>query len=53
MNKRLVELIRKKFAERMQAKTGWGRVEVMQEFELALGDALIELLDSGANGSGQ
>ena len=45
MNKKLVDLIRKKFIERLQAKTNWGRVELLQEHERAINDAVMELLD--------
>lgn len=46
MNKKLVELIREKFKQRLLAKTGWGRNDIMEQFELAVNEALLELLDS-------
>lgn len=49
MNKKLFALIRDKFAARLAAKTGWGRNDVMAEFDAAVTEALLELLD-GSNG---
>jgi hypothetical protein len=45
MNAQLIELVRAKFSARLQAKTGWGRVEAMQAFDTAVSEAAIELLD--------
>jgi hypothetical protein len=45
MNKKLIELIREKFKARLAAKTGWGRNDIMEQFELALNEALLELMD--------
>jgi len=47
MNKKLIEAVRRHFTQRLQAKTGWGRVELLQEFEAAVNDALLELLEDG------
>ena len=46
MNRKLVELIKKHFKARLQAKTGWGRNDVMVEFEAAVNDALLEMMDN-------
>ncbi len=46
MNKKLLQLIEEKFQERLQAKTGWGRIDVMSEYKSAVNDALAELLDA-------
>lgn len=46
MNKKLVELIKKHFKLRLQVKTGWGRNDVMVEFEAAVNDALLEMMDN-------
>lgn len=46
MNRKLIELIKTKFKERLQAKTGWGRNDVIAEFEAAVADALLEMLDA-------
>lgn len=48
MNKKLIELIREKFKARLQAKTGWGRVDVMSEYDQAVTEAMLELLDAEA-----
>lgn len=45
MNQKLLDLIRKKFHERLQAKTGWGRIDVLVEYDRAVSEALAELLD--------
>lgn len=45
MNKKLFELIRAKFAARLATKTGWGRNDVMAEYDAAVNEALLELLD--------
>ncbi len=45
MNKKLIDLIRQKFTERLQAKTNWGRNDLLQEYERAVNDAVMELLD--------
>ena len=44
-NKRLIELIREKFYERLSHKTGWGRNELKLEFENALTESLAQCLD--------
>jgi hypothetical protein len=44
MNKNLVELIKAAFRARMMAKTGWGRNEVLVEFDAAINEALLDLL---------
>ena len=44
-NARLIDLIREKFKRRLSQKTGWGRVELMLEFEIAITDALAQCLD--------
>ena len=46
MNRKLIELIKTKFKERLQAKTGWGRTELLAEFDAAVADALLEMLDA-------
>lgn len=45
MNQKLLDLIRKKFMDRLQAKTGWGRIDVLVEYDRAVSEAVIELLD--------
>lgn len=45
MNAKLVALIKEKFKTRLMAKTGWGRNDVMVEFDAAVNEALLEMLD--------
>ena len=45
MNKKLLELIKAKFEAKLQAKTGWGRNDVMQIYEQAVTESLLEILD--------
>ena len=49
MNKKLLELIKEKFKARLAVKTGWGRNDVMAEYDQAVSEALVELLDGGAS----
>jgi len=49
-NARLIDLIRENFKRRLSQKTGWGRVELMLEFEIALTDALAQCLDEYEKG---
>lgn len=44
MNKKLIELIRTKFEARLAGKTGWGRNELLVEYDKAVNEALLELL---------
>jgi hypothetical protein len=46
MNKKLLDLIEQKFRERLAAKTGWGRNDILVEYKAAVSDALVELLDA-------
>lgn len=45
MIKRFAQLLEEKFVARLQAKTGWGRNDIMVEFRAALSEALMELLE--------
>ena len=45
MNKKLIELLRKNFKARLQAKTNWGRNDLLAEFELAISETVLELMD--------
>lgn len=45
MNKKLLDLIRSKFEARLQAKTGWGRNEILALYNDCVGEALAEILD--------
>lgn len=44
MTKQLLARIEQLFAERLAAKTGWGRNEVMAAYKAAVSDALMEQL---------
>lgn len=46
MNKKLIELITQKFKARLQVKTGWGRNDVIAEYEAAVNEALLEMIDA-------
>ena len=45
MNKELIKLLETKFKEKLQAKTNWGRNDVWNEFQKAISETAIELLD--------
>lgn len=45
MNKKFIRLLKEKFYVGLQAKTGWGRNDVMALFEQCLAEAAIECLD--------
>ena len=45
MNKQLLDAIKAKFEARLQAKTGWGRNEIMQTYSECVNEALAEMLD--------
>ena len=45
MNKKLLLRIEELFEQKLQAKTGWGRNEIMTAYREAKSEALMELLD--------
>jgi hypothetical protein len=45
MNKKLLELIKAKFEARLQAKTGWGRNEILAAYNDCVTEALMEMLE--------
>lgn len=45
MNKRFVELFREEFQLEMDAKTGWGRNDIMAAYDRASAKAALRLLD--------
>lgn len=47
MNKKLLEKIRTKFVEKLQGKTGYGRVELLAIYDSCVNEAILELLDEG------
>jgi hypothetical protein len=44
MNKELLKRIKELFQQKLQAKTGWGRNEIMVEYSDAVNEAIVELL---------
>jgi len=44
MNKKLLERITELFTQKLQAKTGWGRNEVLALHKEAMSEAVMELL---------
>jgi len=45
MNKKLVELITKKFEQKLQAKTNWGRKEVLAHYRNSVSEAILEMME--------
>lgn len=45
MNKKLLERIDELFEQKLQAKTGWGRNDVLAAYREAVRQALMETLD--------
>ena len=45
MTKKLIELLKANFNQRLQRKTNWGRNELLAEFEIAISESLLMLLD--------
>jgi hypothetical protein len=46
MNKKLLDLVRAKFAAKLATKTGWGRNDVLTAYDQAVSEAVLELLDA-------
>lgn len=46
MNKKLLARIKELFIEKLQAKTGWGRNEIISIYEQAVSEAIMEMLDA-------
>ena len=50
MNSKLLLKIREIFHAKLQAKTGWGRNEIMDLYNTSVNEALLELMDEvGSN----
>lgn len=45
MNKKLLKRIEELFTEKLQAKTGWGRNEVLKAYKSSVNEALLEFID--------
>jgi len=44
MNKELIKRIEQIFAQKLQAKTGWGRNEVMEAYRSTVNEAILEFI---------
>lgn len=45
MNKALIQRIEQIFKEKLQAKTGWGRNEILEKHKEAITEACLEFID--------
>lgn len=45
MNRVLLKRIEELFIEKLQAKTGWGRNEILTTYKEAVNEAILEMLD--------
>ena len=45
MNKKLIERITELFTEKLQAKTGWGRNDVLVIYKESVSEAILETLE--------
>ena len=45
MNKKLIKRIEIIFTEKLQAKTGWGRNDILNVYKEAVNEAILECLD--------
>jgi hypothetical protein len=45
MNKKLIERITELFTEKLQAKTGWGRNDVLAIYKESVSEAILETLE--------
>lgn len=45
MNKKLIKRIEEIFTEKLMAKTGWGRNEIIQLYKDSVSEAILEALD--------
>jgi hypothetical protein len=45
MNKELIKRIEQIFAEKLQAKTGWGRNEILIAFKESVNEAVLEFIN--------
>jgi len=45
MNKKLLLLIEEIFTQKLQAKTGWGRNEIISAYKESVNEALITIID--------
>ena len=45
MNAKLLALIREEFIKELSSKTGWGRNEIIQAYDLACSRATVKFID--------
>lgn len=45
MNKKLLNRIREIFLQKLAAKTGWGRTELIAQYDAAVTEAIMEMLE--------
>ncbi len=45
MNRKLLQRVEEIFALKLQAKTGWGRNDVLAAYKESVSEAILELLD--------
>jgi hypothetical protein len=45
MNKKLLSFIEQIFTQKLQAKTGWGRNEILSIYKESVNEALITIID--------
>ena len=46
MHKKIVQLLRERFKDKLSIKTGWGKNEVLREFDMACLELYADMLDS-------
>ena len=46
MNKKLLETIDRLFEEKLQAKTGWGRNDVLKLYRESVNEAILDSMDN-------
>lgn len=46
MNQQLIALLTEKFTKKLQAKTGWGRNEILMLHQEVVTEAALEILDN-------
>ena len=46
MNRKLIKRIEELFEQKLQAKTGWGRNDILKVHKECVNEALLELIDN-------
>jgi len=47
INKELIEAIKNNFFKKLQAKTGWGRNEIMAMYKDTITEEIMKIIDQG------